>query len=74
MNQATSEKLFYSVEESANIIGISRSVIYKMVKGGRFPCIQMGRRIMIPAVAINKLAEINFEHNEIINSLINGGN
>lgn len=67
------QKLFYSVEESAQIIGISKSVIYKLVKGGNFPNIKMGKRIMIPVAVIQKLSEYSFDSEESYNCLIKGG-
>ena len=44
----TMEKLFYSVSEVANVLGISRSYAYQMVKEKRIPTLEIGKRRVIP--------------------------
>jgi len=44
---ATTEKLAYSVEEAADAIGISRSLIYDEMNAGRLGYIKVGRRRLI---------------------------
>lgn len=44
-----------SVEEAAIALGISRTCAYEAVARGEIPCIRIGRRILIPKVALEKL-------------------
>jgi len=46
-----------SVEEAANALGISRTFAYEAVARGEIPCIRIGRRILVPVVALNRLLE-----------------
>ena len=44
-----------TVEEAAVILGISRATAYDAVSRGEIPCLRIGRRILIPKVAMEKL-------------------
>lgn len=50
-----SERLTWTVEEAAEKLGISRPVAYQAVNRGDIPVIRIGRRILIPVVALEKL-------------------
>lgn len=45
----------YSVEEAAELLGISRSHAYNCVKSGDLPSLRLRRRIVVPAQAIAAL-------------------
>jgi excisionase family DNA binding protein len=49
------QRLTMSVEEAAIALGISRTFAYEAVARGDIPCIRIGRRILIPKVALEKL-------------------
>ena len=58
-------KLFYSIDESAEILGISRSSAYELANqwlrsdGEQgLPCTRLGRRILVPRTAITRLATV----------------
>jgi excisionase family DNA binding protein len=52
------EKIVYTVDEAAVILEISRPSAFRAVKNGEIPHIRIGRRILIPKVALEKkLAE-----------------
>ena len=51
----TERRLTYTVEEAAALIGISRAKAYKCVRSGELRSVHLGRRIVIPAVAIEDL-------------------
>ena len=51
----TEEKLVYSVEEAGNLLGIGRSGAYEAVRRGDIPTIRIGRRILIPKVALDRM-------------------
>jgi excisionase family DNA binding protein len=46
-----------SVEEAAIVLGISRTFAYEAVARGEIPCIRIGRRILVPRAALNRLLE-----------------
>ena len=49
------EKMTLSVEEMASMLGISRSVAYRLVKEKGFPVIRISdRRIVIPVKSLEK--------------------
>lgn len=54
---ATNEKLVLRVPEAGELLGISRAQAYLMVKRGVLPIIRLGRRIVIPTAALNRLLE-----------------
>ena len=41
------EKLTYSAQETAELLGISTSKVYQLVKTAGFPAVVMGKRIRI---------------------------
>jgi excisionase family DNA binding protein len=48
-------KLTYSVTEAARLLGISRSSAYECVHRGDLPALTLGRRIVIPRMALERL-------------------
>jgi len=57
IEQRPAQRLTMSVEEAANALGISRTFAYEAVARGEIPCIRIGRRILVPRVALNRLLE-----------------
>ena len=51
------ERLTYSVEEAAELLGISRAFAYECVSRGDIPHLRIGRRILIPKSALHKFVE-----------------
>ncbi|MFE7407157.1 helix-turn-helix domain-containing protein [Isoptericola sp. NPDC057559] len=52
---ATGEQpLIYSVEEAAQVLRISRDTTYELLRSGQLRSIKVGRRRLIPAVAIHE--------------------
>ena len=49
------EKLTYSVEEAARLLGIGRNLCYEKVKTGEIPVLKIGRRLLVPKIALEKL-------------------
>ena len=52
MNQE--DKLAYSVIEMANLLGIGRSKAYELVRSGTIPSLRLGKRIVVPKVALSR--------------------
>jgi excisionase family DNA binding protein len=51
------ERLMYSVEEAADLLGISRAGAYEAVQRGEIPHLRIGRRILVPRSALHRLVE-----------------
>jgi len=51
------EKLTLKVEEAAKLLGIGRNLAYDRVKTGEIPVIKVGRRLLVPRRALEKLLE-----------------
>lgn len=48
-------RLTLTVEEAAGILGISRAFAYEAVRRGEIPSIRIGRRVLVPRVALDRL-------------------
>lgn len=48
IEQTSSESLTYSVEQTAKILGISRSKLYELLHRPDFPVVDIGHRKLIP--------------------------
>jgi excisionase family DNA binding protein len=46
-----------TVEEAARALGINRNSAYQAVRDGELPAIRIGRRLLVPKAAFNKLLE-----------------
>jgi excisionase family DNA binding protein len=44
-----------SVEEAGRILGISRGSAYALAKTGGIPTIRLGKRLLVPKAALDKL-------------------
>lgn len=51
------ERLTYTVEEVARMLGISRLSAYQAVHKGEIPSIKIGRRFLIPKRALERLLQ-----------------
>ncbi len=47
------DRLTYTVDEVARMLGISRGLAYEMVNRGELPSIRLGRRLLIPCRAFH---------------------
>lgn len=47
----------YSVPEVAQRLGIDRNTVYQAVKEGQIPSIRVGRRILVPRLAFERMLE-----------------
>ena len=48
-------KLVYSVIEMAELLGIGRSKAYELVRSRTIPSLRLGRRMVIPKLALSRL-------------------
>jgi excisionase family DNA binding protein len=44
-----------SMEETSGLLGISRSLGYKLPAQGRLPTVRLGRRVVVPRAALERL-------------------
>jgi excisionase family DNA binding protein len=51
------DRLVYTVSEAGNLLGISRAFAYELVARGELPVIRLGRRRLVPKVALLALVE-----------------
>ena len=49
------ERLTLSVPETAKVLGIGRNLCYDRIKMGEIPAIKIGRRLLVPKKALEKL-------------------
>lgn len=50
-------RLAVGVTEAAQMLGISRSLAYELAHRGELPVIQLGRRLVVPIVALERLVD-----------------
>jgi excisionase family DNA binding protein len=48
------DRLVFTVEEAAQLLGISRSFAYEAVQRGDIPSMRIGRRILVPKAALQR--------------------
>jgi excisionase family DNA binding protein len=51
------ERLTVTVEEAAQVLGISRALAYEAVRRGEIPHIRIGKRILVPRTALDRLLQ-----------------
>ncbi len=49
------ERATYTIEEVAKMLGIGRSSAYQAVRVGEIPTIRVGRRLLVPRLALEKM-------------------
>jgi excisionase family DNA binding protein len=52
-----SPKLAYSVAETSRILDLGRMQTYQAVRNGQIPSIRIGRRILVPKAALERLLQ-----------------
>jgi excisionase family DNA binding protein len=51
------ERLTYTLTEAAALLGISRALAYEAAHRGELPVSRMGRRMLVPRVALLRLLD-----------------
>lgn len=49
------ERLTLSVDQAAQVLGVSRALAYELVARGEIPSLRLGRRIVVPRRALEVL-------------------
>jgi excisionase family DNA binding protein len=55
---ADPERLTITIEEAGRILGISRGAAYARAEDGSIPTIRLGKRLLVPKAALNKMLEV----------------
>ena len=53
----SSEKIILSVTETAYLLGLSRNSTYQGIQSGAIPSIRVGKRILVPKAALERMLE-----------------
>jgi excisionase family DNA binding protein len=46
------DRLTLTVEEAAEVLGISRTLAYELVRRGALPSLRLGRRLVVPRAGL----------------------
>lgn len=57
----TKAKLFYTVAETAELLRVTTSTLYRAIREDAFPAIRIRGRFVVPAKAIDRLIETALE-------------
>lgn len=55
LSTPSADRLVYTVAEAGELLGISRAFAYELVARGELPVIRLGRRRLVPKVALTAL-------------------
>lgn len=66
MTEEDTIRLVLSVEEARKQLGLSRGLMYEAVRTGQIPSVRIGRRILIPRAALERLLEECSTHNAVL--------
>jgi excisionase family DNA binding protein len=55
------ERRTISVEEAGRILGVSRGAAYAYARDGSIPTIRLGKRLLVPKAAIEKMLNVASE-------------
>jgi excisionase family DNA binding protein len=53
--QMTQQRRTVTVEQAAEMLGISRGSAYTLAKSGALPTVRLGRRLLVPKAAMDRL-------------------
>ena len=48
-------RLTYKIEEAAKLLGVGRNQAYEAAKRGDFPTIKIGKRLLVPKAALDRM-------------------
>jgi len=61
-------RAWLTVEETAAELGLSAMTIYRAIAANAFPAVRVGRRICVPAAAIEELAGAALDRGAVIDT------
>ena len=54
------QKVLLTVEEVQKLLRVSRGLTYQAIQRGEIPSIRIGRRILVPRMALDRMLETGF--------------
>ena len=54
-------RLTTTIPEAAELLGIGRNTAYEAVRRGEIPTIRIGKRILVPVIALERLLDGSWE-------------
>jgi excisionase family DNA binding protein len=67
------QRLTYTVEEASKLLGIGRNSGYERARSGELPTIKMGRRLLVPCAALDRVLRGGNAPDEVRGTTIVGG-
>jgi excisionase family DNA binding protein len=64
----TVQPRFHSVAETARILGVSEMTLYRAIRGGQFPAVQLMGRLIIPARVIDDIIDAAIESGVLVDT------
>ena len=58
MTERTVTPVLYSVDEAAEALRLSRSVIYELIRSGRLRTVKQGRRRLVPVASLSEYVSL----------------
>jgi excisionase family DNA binding protein len=59
---------FYSVAQAARMFGMSSMTLYRAIAAGEFPAVRIRGRLIVPAKAIDAMANTAVEQNGMVDA------
>ena len=56
------EELVLTVEQTARLLHLGRSLCYDLCRRGELPVIRLGKRILIPRKALDEMLNVKVQH------------
>ena len=53
----TTERLTLDVPAAGRLLGVSRVTAYQLAREGKIPTLRLGRRLVVPKVALERMLE-----------------
>lgn len=60
-----SERLLYSVDDAMAQLSVSRTRVYELIRSGQLVSVKVGRRRLVPAVAIASYVDVLITGSEV---------
>jgi excisionase family DNA binding protein len=57
---------FHSVAETAQILGVSEMTMYRAIRSGQFPAVQLMGRLIIPAKVIDEIIDAAIDSGALV--------
>jgi excisionase family DNA binding protein len=62
------EPRFHSVAEAAHILGVSEMTMYRAIRSGQFPAVQLMGRLIIPKRVIDEIIDTAIDTGALVNT------